>query len=114
MGEKYKIAVASKYGKLVDLHFGHASSFAIYEGGEDGFALVEERQVGQYCSGIEDDPRREGILASFQDCRAMLVLRIGYAPQKKLEEDGCLVIEWCDTVDSGLDHALEKLKEERR
>lgn len=51
------IAVASKYGRLVDLHFGHASEFVIYRGNGDSFKMVEKRQVQKYCEG-SDEPGR--------------------------------------------------------
>lgn len=110
MEKNWRIAVASKYGMLVDLHFGHTTSFAIYQGAKGNFSLVEKREVGQYCNGVEDDPQKDKILSAFQDCNALLVLRIGPTPEKKLKDQGCLVIEWCDSVETGLAYAFKKLE----
>ncbi|MFZ3172887.1 MAG: nitrogenase cofactor biosynthesis protein NifB [Carboxydocellales bacterium] len=52
--KSYKIAVASKYGKLVDLHFGYATEFAVYMGDGEAFELLEKRQVGKYCAGTQE------------------------------------------------------------
>lgn len=50
--EKYKVAVASSDGKIVDTHFGHAQSFLIFEVDEQtgAFEDVEERDVRAACN----------------------------------------------------------------
>lgn len=110
----YKIAVASKYGKMVDLHFGHAAEFTICSVGPDGFAVLEKRAVEQYCQGViecaEEDNRRAGILQALSDCDAVLTMRIGYQAKKRLETHGILSVENCDTVENGLIFALQELK----
>ncbi|MHB1127058.1 MAG: nitrogenase cofactor biosynthesis protein NifB [Bacillota bacterium] len=113
--KQYKIAVASKYGKLIDQHFGHATEFAVYLGDGEIFELVEKRRVQQYCLGVEDcDPeanRRERIIETLKDCDAVLSMRIGYHARKRLQERGILSFESCDTVESGLSCAVKKLHE---
>lgn len=114
MEKKYKIAVASKEGLLVDLHFGYTTCFAIYQGNEKGMDLIEKRQVEKYCAGeaecLDEEKRKEKILNTFNDCDGILVMRIGYSPQKQLEEKGVLVLEWPSTVEEGLKLALKKLR----
>ena len=53
MSEKYKVAVATSDGITVDSHFGHVSSFSIFEVDEKtGIAQdIGERDVTAACSG---------------------------------------------------------------
>jgi nitrogen fixation protein NifB len=113
MREPLKIAVASKYGRLVDQHFGHASQFRIYQGDGQEFSLVEIRQVEQYCLGsaecITEENRREAVLEALQDCNAVLTMRIGNQAKERLRHKGVLSVEFCDSVENGLRYTLEKL-----
>lgn len=111
--KRYTIAVTSKHGKLVDQHFGHATEFLIYQYINHNFVLSEVRSVDKYCSGMpECDETAEGkqaVLEATYDCDAVLTMRIGRVPQKKLLQKGILVIEYCYTVESGLKFALAQL-----
>lgn len=107
------IAVASKYGRLVDQHFGHASQFRIYQGDGREFRLVEIRKVEQYCLGSSDcvteENRRDRVLEALRDCQAVLSLRIGNQAKERLQQKGVLSVEFCDSVENGLRYAAEKL-----
>ncbi|MDA8213135.1 MAG: nitrogenase cofactor biosynthesis protein NifB [Clostridia bacterium] len=111
----YKIAVASKHGKLVDQHFGYAAEFAVYEGDGEVFELVENRQVEKYCTGVEEcdstETKRDTIITALTDCDAVLTMRIGYHAKEKLAKRGILSVESCDTIENGLIYAVEKLTE---
>jgi nitrogen fixation protein NifB len=111
-----KIAVASEHGKLVDLHFGHASEFRIYqrEDNGNGFKMVETRQVDKYCSGmavcdVEED-RREAVVKALKDCKAVLTMRIGHSAKERLLKRGIYSIESCDSVENGLRYTIEELQ----
>ncbi|MDU4960575.1 MAG: nitrogenase cofactor biosynthesis protein NifB [Sporomusaceae bacterium] len=108
-----KIAVASKYGRLVDQHFGHASHFRIYQGDGREFSLVEIREVGKYCMGVsdcqEEETRRDALLEALRDCAAVLSMRIGYHAKERLRTKGVIGIEYCDSVENGLRYTAEKL-----
>lgn len=109
-----KIAVASKYGKLVDLHFGHATEFRIYQGDNDKFELLETRQVDKYCAGMEEcdaeEDRREVIVDALKDCNAVLTMRIGHSAKERLRKKGIRSIEFCDSVENGLRFTVSELK----
>lgn len=109
-----KIAVASKYGKLVDLHFGHATEFRIYQGENNTFKLLETRQVDKYCAGMQEcdteEERREVIVESLKDCAAVLTMRIGHSAKERLRRKGIQSIEFCDSVENGLRYTAEELK----
>lgn len=57
----YKIAVATSDGKIIDTHFGHASSFSIFTVNDDGsFEEDENRDAVQACSGGCSDAPKKG------------------------------------------------------
>ncbi|HEX3014950.1 MAG TPA: nitrogenase cofactor biosynthesis protein NifB [Desulfobacteria bacterium] len=113
--KQYRIAVTSKYGRLVDQHFGHATEFSIYEGNHGAFKLVEKRRVDQYCAGNEecDDEtaRRDQMLRAIQDCDAVLTMRIGYNAKERLLKHNLLCVEFCDSVENGLDYTVKVICE---
>lgn len=110
----YKVAVTTQLGKLVDLHFGQAEKFYIYQVNNNRYELTETRSVEKYCTGSEDcdteAKRREAILAALSDCDAVLTMRIGYQVQKRLLKRGIMSVEYCYTVESGLYYAVEQLE----
>ncbi len=113
----YKIAVTSKYGKLVDQHFGHAAEFLIYQGNGQDFTFVERRSVAKFCAGVEEcgdeGEKRDSTISAIDDCQAVLTMRIGQHAKTKLAEQGVHSIEYCDTVENGLRHAVTVLTEEK-
>ena len=111
--KKIKVAVTSKQGKLVNLHFGHATEFLIYEIAGTAISLTETRQVDKYCLGMdeceEEQSRRKALIDTIADCDAVLTMRIGYHAQQKLLEHGIVSVEYCDTVEQGLLFAQQQL-----
>lgn len=108
----YKIAVTSKHGLLVDLHFGHAAEFLIYETNGRRSRLLEKRSVPKYCLGsaeCDQEKQKEVVLETLQDCDAVLTMRIGFHAQKRLLRKNIMSIEYCYTVVSGLSYAVEQL-----
>jgi len=110
---QYKIAVTSKYGKLVDQHFGHAERFLVYtvDGRNVGFA--ESRSVQKYCLGMaqcdKEQERRDEIIQSISDCDAVLTMRIGESAKNRLAAAGIESVEYCYTIESGLLNAMDQL-----
>ncbi|MFZ2972754.1 MAG: NifB/NifX family molybdenum-iron cluster-binding protein [Ferribacterium limneticum] len=83
------IAVATKTGQQIDMHFGHADDFAIYAVRNGTVAFLEKREVEHYCQGGHgDEDKREVILRALADCRALFVARIGGGPGTRLREAG--------------------------
>ncbi|MHB8123439.1 MAG: NifB/NifX family molybdenum-iron cluster-binding protein [Desulfuromonadaceae bacterium] len=86
------IAVASKDGKEINQHFGHAERFLIFDV-EDGAAkLVDERVVERYCSFDPEHPLRGHLLRSIAEalagCRAVVTAQMGEHPKGELERLG--------------------------
>lgn len=111
-----RIAAASKDGRLVDLHFGHAEGFLIYDVDEAGFKFVERRKVEKYCAGAETDYSRERsaqIYYALKDCAAVLVSRIGPRPEEELEKMGVLAVVLYDFIPEALKRAYELFERKR-
>ncbi len=86
------IAVASKDGKEINQHFGHAERFLIYDVENSEVKLVDERKVDRYCSFDPDHPLRGHLLRGIADalagCRAVVTAQMGEHPKGELEKLG--------------------------
>jgi predicted Fe-Mo cluster-binding NifX family protein len=86
------IAVASRDGKDINEHFGHAELFYIYEVHGDAVTLKEEKRVEKYCTDDPDHGLRKPVLMTtaeaLKECRAVVCAQIGQAPQMELERLG--------------------------
>lgn len=103
--DTYKVAVATQSGVMVDVHFGQAKEFYIYETDGAKMKLLEKRRVQQYCNGkenCEEDMthagKMEGIIATIADCNYVLSLKIGESPKEKLEKRGIIPITSYDYI----------------
>ncbi|QAA35350.1 hypothetical protein C1I91_19385 [Clostridium manihotivorum] len=111
---RYRFAIATKSGINVDQHFGHATEFHIYEYKDGDISFVELRNIEKYCTGIEEcDDHEDKInrtIRTIEDCSAVLAMRAGDAPIKKLAEKGIEVFQMYDGIRSGINKAIESLK----
>jgi len=111
----YKVAVTSRYKKLIDLHYGHAEEFHIYETDGASARFIESRAIDKYCEGTigceEAEERKNRVIQRIGDCDAVLTLRIGYEAQKRLAEQGIVAVESCGSVQEGLCHAFQQLRQ---
>lgn len=83
------VAVATKTGLQIDVHFGHADAFAIYKVASDSITFLESRAVEHYCQGgFGDEDKREAILRALAECRAVFLARVGDGPAKRLRDAG--------------------------
>ena len=85
-------AVASKDGKFINQHFGHAEKFLIYEVEGSEARLVDEKKVERYCSFDPEHPLRghllQGIADALSGCRAVVTCQMGEHPKGELEKLG--------------------------
>jgi nitrogenase molybdenum-iron protein alpha/beta subunit/MoaA/NifB/PqqE/SkfB family radical SAM enzyme len=104
--ETRRFAVATKNGAIVDLHFGHAKEFYIYESDGESVNFIEKRGVVNYCDGPgrEDgkEDRWDSIINALRDCAAVLALRTGLIPEKRLKENGINVITTYERVETAV------------
>ena len=85
-----KVAVTSSEKEMINLHFGSAKEFLIYEAGEKGVKFLQNRKVDTpYCSGPENCDGTnpiEHIKQNLSDIDILLTAKIGDCPQKELSE----------------------------
>jgi predicted Fe-Mo cluster-binding NifX family protein len=85
-------AVASKDGRDINQHFGHAERFLIYEVLDADVTLVDEKKVERYCTYDEAHPLRGALLRaiseSIQGCAAIVCSQIGPAPREEMSRLG--------------------------
>ncbi len=101
-----KFAVASKSGINVDLHFGKAAEFYIYNFEKGEIRFVEKRNVDKYCSGNDEcddhDSKIAKIVSAIGDCKVVLAMRIGESPKELLSEKGIRAISTFANIETAI------------
>lgn len=103
--KKLRFAVASKTGKVVDLHFGHTTEFYIYDYNQGRAEFIEKRDVNKYCDGkesSEDENKFDNILKVLGDCNGVIALRIGNSPTMKLKNKNIDAYMSCDLIEDAV------------
>ena len=77
-----KIAFTSKTGEMIDMHFGHAESFYVWEVGPDEAHYLETVSVGEHGSDEEDRIAARATVLS--DCAIVYTMQIGGPAAAKL------------------------------
>ncbi|MEJ6952543.1 NifB/NifX family molybdenum-iron cluster-binding protein, partial [Natronospora cellulosivora (SeqCode)] len=114
---KYFFAIASKSGKIIDQHFGHADKFLIYTFYNNIVEFYEEREIEKYCSGKEcfdKGSRMENIIAMLDDCTAIFCTRIGHKPKKTLKNKGIEVMEMYELIEDGIKYYTNDVIENKK
>ncbi len=87
-GKTKLVAVTSRGEGVINLHFGSASEFLIYEAGDKGIKFVMHRKVkSAYCQGSENCNGTypiEEIKDTLKDCDILLTEKIGTCPMDEL------------------------------
>lgn len=105
--DNYKIAVATSDGIVVNQHFGHANQFHIYEVQDKTFTKTEIRRTEPACISKEHD--ENAVLKNLkliEDCRFLLVSRIGKYAQQQAEKIGITPFEIPLIVEDALEKAV--------
>lgn len=112
--EKYKIAVASSDGVVVNHHFGKAGLFYIYEGEDTDFCLVEKRKLTPVCDGGNHDENkmRENLL-KLSDCKYLLVSRIGNGAANMAADFGIESYEIPGEINASIEQLIKYKKIQR-
>ncbi|PHO08481.1 dinitrogenase iron-molybdenum cofactor biosynthesis protein [Thermoanaerobacterium thermosaccharolyticum] len=85
----HRIAIASRDGKMVNEHFGHARRFIIVDLYDDGNYFVREvRECINACGGDDFNNRMNIVIDKIKDCEAVFVCMIGNAAIMRLKERG--------------------------
>ncbi len=90
------IAVTSSGEGMINMHFGSAKEFLIYEAGDKAIKFLMHRKIeSAYCSGPENcdnNPIGE-IKETLKDCAVLLTQKIGECPMDELNSIGLLCDE---------------------
>ncbi|RTL55859.1 MAG: nitrogenase cofactor biosynthesis protein NifB [Rhodocyclaceae bacterium] len=104
-GRPVLMAVAAK-GAVINVHFGHAKEFMVYEATYQGARFVGHRKTDSYCAGDETCGDGDSILdktiKSLEGCEVVLCSKIGYEPWGNLEAAG---------IQPNGEHAMEPIEE---
>lgn len=92
---KYRIAVASSDGIVINQHYGRASLFGIYDVLQNNtIHLAETREAIPVCqAGYHDNQRMLESARCLLDCKYVLVSRIGKSAAALLEQEGIIPME---------------------
>ncbi len=103
----YRIAIASKDGKVVTDHFGHCGRFIIVEAERNSYRFIEQREVNPPCSGgVHTINGIEEVLEILKDCEYILVNQIGGGAQHILKKNNFQVIIYRGYVKEALEQIL--------
>lgn len=88
------VAVATKGGGRINLHFGHAREFQIYEVDAAGARYVGPRRTEAYCKGgIGESDALATTIAALSGVEAVLCAKIGGNPREKLAAAGIVATD---------------------
>ncbi len=100
------MAVATSGQGVINMHFGHAKEFLVYEASPEGVRFISHRKADQYCEGDVSCGDGESVLGrtirTLEGCEAVLCSKIGYEPWEQLEEAGIM---------PNGEHAMENIEE---
>jgi predicted Fe-Mo cluster-binding NifX family protein len=103
----YRIAIASKDGKVVTDHFGHCSRFIIVEVDISKYRFIEQREVNPPCSGgVHTINGIKEVLEILRDCRYILVNQIGGGAEQIINANGFEVVSYKGYVTDALDQII--------
>ena len=105
---KFRVAVATSDGIVVNQHFGRADKFRIYDINQDNtIKFIEERNVVPVCqSGVHDDSKMKERSNDFSDCRYVLVSRIGNGAANALEQAGISPMELPGIIEESIERLV--------
>jgi nitrogen fixation protein NifB len=100
------MAVATSGQGVINVHFGHAKEFLIYEASPEGVRFISHRKADQYCGGDvscgETESTLQTTIRSLTGCEAVLCSKVGYEPWEMLEKAGIM---------PNGEHAMENIEE---
>lgn len=111
----YRIAIASKDGKVVTDHFGHCKRFIIVEVDKSEYRFIEQREVNPPCNGgVHTINGIEEVLDRLKDCNYILVNQIGGGAEQIIKANQFEVVTYKGYVTDALEqiilHHLPKIQ----
>lgn len=101
---KFRIAVATSDGIVINQHFGRADTFRIYDIKQDNtIEFKEERVVNPVCQGgVHDDLQMKESVSYLTDCKYVLASRIGQGAINALEQAGINPMELPGVIEESI------------
>ena len=100
------MAVATSGQGVINVHFGHAKEFLIYEASPESVRFISHRKADQYCGGDvscgETESTLQTTIRALAGCEAVLCSKVGYEPWEMLEQAGIM---------PNGEHAMENIEE---
>ncbi len=92
---RYKAAFASTDGTNVNIHYGRAQQFAVYQiDDEEGYDFIETRTVTPVCqNGSHVIQQMDDSTSRFADCKYVVASRIGSGACASLTAKGIIAME---------------------
>jgi lactoylglutathione lyase len=84
---RLRVAVASRRGERIDLHFGAAAEFTVFDVTAEGATLIGRRDIAGHALA-EDETERNTVCRMLADCKVLLVEKVGPNPQEMLARAG--------------------------
>lgn len=114
-GYRLRVAVASRGEGRVNLHFGHAKEFMVYETDGETVSFLGVRKVQAYCQGRancngDKAATLREIIAGLSDCSALFSAGIGKVQEAKLKGAGIIPVVKSGSIEELI---LEHAKYER-
>ncbi|MEZ4600391.1 MAG: NifB/NifX family molybdenum-iron cluster-binding protein [Syntrophotaleaceae bacterium] len=101
-----RIAVATRSGQEVDVHFGQADSFTIYDVDEQEIRRKSVITVEKYCSSDPNhtfhETRFAAIAKVLDGCRVVVSQQIGDVPRAALTRSGILHVNGQGSLEQAL------------
>ncbi|MBP5419109.1 MAG: hypothetical protein J6Y72_04805 [Bacteroidales bacterium] len=89
----FRVALASTDGYTIDVHYGRATDFYIYQYLTDEWIFVEKRQLAAVCLGGAHESDAMMLRAhQLNDCQYVVASRIGVGAQASLRQEGIIPI----------------------
>jgi nitrogen fixation protein NifB len=89
-----KVAITTTNGKSIDMHFGKAKHFYIYELVNGGLKFMEKRESITFAPENEKHPFNEDrfnqVYQTIKDCRFLYTAKIGDTPAHMLRRNGVI------------------------
>jgi predicted Fe-Mo cluster-binding NifX family protein len=113
-----RFAVATRSGVLVDLHFGRADEFYIFDSDGEDVRFIEKRRVDRYCigpgTGENKDDKWDTVLRAIADCAGVLTTQVGEVPSSRLTDAGIVIITTYDQVETAVKSAANLIMEDEQ
>lgn len=109
--QKYKIAVASSDGKVVNQHFGHSRQFIVFEVYDSGeWSFNEIRITNPICiNGEHKTSSMQEVVALLSDCKVVIVSQIGDVAKFALKAAGIIAYSSSNFIYTAIEEVIEDL-----